>query len=93
MTGDYKPLFSNNQMLAYFRKIEGSPGFLIVLNLSHGPAYYIPERFQLKGTIVIATSPEMEGMAVEDSVNLSGDEGVIIRLEKEPSEVTSLKKM
>jgi alpha-glucosidase len=82
MIGDYKPLFSNNQMIAYFRKMENDQCFLIVLNLSHRPCYFTPEAFPFKGTVEISTSPELEGTAVIDSIYLSGDEGVIVRLEK-----------
>ena len=81
MTGAYKPLYSDNQILAFFRQSEGKPGFLIALNLSHRPCYFTPERITLKGTVEIATYPENEGTAIDGSISLSGDEGVIIRLE------------
>ena len=80
MTGDYRPLFSNNQMIAYFRHSEGNPAFLIVLNMSHRPCYYDPERIMIKGKVEIATSPELEGKTIENPLYLGGDEGVIIRL-------------
>jgi alpha-glucosidase len=80
MIGDYQPLFSDNQMIAYFRKMENEPCFLIVLNLSHRPCYFISDKMKINGKIVHATSPELIGIEVTDELNLSGDEGVIIRL-------------
>jgi alpha-glucosidase len=82
MMGSYKPLFSDNQVIAFFRQSEGKPGFLIVVNLSHRPCYFTPEHFNMEGKIEISTSPEMEGTPVKDSISLSGDEGVIIRLDQ-----------
>lgn len=80
LVGNYKPIYSDNQMMAYLRQAEGDKGFLIVLNLSHRPCYFKTNRIVIKGKVEIATSPELEGMEVDGSVNLSGDEGVIIRL-------------
>jgi alpha-glucosidase len=80
MHGDYKPVFSDNQMIAYIRRSEGEAGFLIVLNLSHRPCYFSTDRIELKGKIEFATTPELEGNIVEINLNLSGDQGVIIRL-------------
>lgn len=79
-TGHYKPIYFDKQMIAYVRNSENKVGFLIILNLSHRPCYFTTTRINLQGRIEIATTPEMEGSVVEGSVNLSGDEGVIIRL-------------
>ncbi len=78
--GNYKPLFSDNQIIAFYRQLDDNPGFLIVLNLSHRPCYFTTNRILLKGKIEIATSPELEGSYVDSKLNLSGDQGVIIRL-------------
>ncbi|HLN21371.1 MAG TPA: alpha-amylase family glycosyl hydrolase [Bacteroidales bacterium] len=80
--GDYIPLYSDKQMLAYFRKISDHPSFLIALNLSHRPCYYKSARQPIKGVVVLSTSPEFEGIEINEEVNLGGDEGVIIRLEE-----------
>jgi alpha-glucosidase len=79
--GDYKPIYSDHQIIAYMRLSEDKPGFLIVLNLSHRPCYFPANRITLKGVIEISTSPELEGMSLEGNLYLSGDEGVIIRLQ------------
>lgn len=80
MAGDYKPLHSDNQMIAYYRRMEGQPAFLIILNLSHRPCYFPSGKGPVRGVIEIATSPELEGMEVSDEINLGGDQGVVIRL-------------
>lgn len=80
MTGHYKPVFSDNQMIAYIRHLEGQTGFFIILNLSHRPCYFTTNLIELKGVVIAATSPEMEGTVVDGSLSLSGDEGLIIRL-------------
>jgi alpha-glucosidase len=79
-TGSYKPFHSDNQMISYYRQINDGPCFLIALNLSHRPCYFRSDKVMFKGEIVLATSPELEGMTVENELDLSGDEGVIIRL-------------
>jgi alpha-glucosidase len=81
LTGDYMPVFSDHQMIAYIRKARDKSCLLIVLNLSHRPCYFRNTRITLRGKIEICTTPELEGSLVEDELNLGGDQGVIIRLE------------
>ncbi|HEX2921758.1 MAG TPA: alpha-amylase family glycosyl hydrolase [Bacteroidales bacterium] len=80
MSGDYSPFHSDKQMIAYFRKKPEHSTFLIVLNLSHRPCYFKSKRVSLKGTIRFATSPELEGLPIDEEINLGGDEGIIIRV-------------
>jgi len=82
MTGDYKPVFSDHQMLAYIRHKEGSSPFLIVLNLTHRPCYFSPGTIHFKGRIIIDTFPEQEQTIVNDRIDLGGDEGLIVRLDE-----------
>lgn len=81
MTGSYRPVYSDNQMIAYIRQAEGHTGFLIVLNLTHRPCYFAPGHIRFKGVIVIDTIPEQLESTVEDNIDLSGDEGLIVQLE------------
>jgi len=78
--GDYLPVFSNNQMIAFIRWSENSR-FLVMLNMSHKPCYYKPQRESLSGVVVISTSRELEGQLVSGNIELSGDEGIIVRLD------------
>jgi alpha-glucosidase len=79
--GEYQPVFSDSQMLVFIRQAAGEARFLIVLNLKHGPCYFRAQQFGFAGTIELATDPELDGMPIKNEINLSGDEGVIIRLE------------
>jgi len=81
MTGDYKPVYSDQQMIAYIRQAEGHTGFLMVLNLSHRPCYFAPGMILFKGVILIDTIPEQEQQIVENTIDLSGDEALVVRLE------------
>jgi len=78
--GNYIPVHSDQQVISFIRKAQGDNQFLIVLNLTHRPAYYSPKNISFKGRAEIATSPELDGMEVENTIDLAGDEGLIIRL-------------
>jgi len=77
--GKYVPVYADNQIVAYNRQHE-TTSFLILLNLTHKPCYFSPDHYRFKGEVVLATSPELEGSTVTDSISLGGDEGYIIRL-------------
>lgn len=77
-TGNYHLVFSDSQMIAYTRQLEGHASFLIVLNLTHRPCYF---KYNFRGTVTVAVSPELEGLHLQDEINLDGDEGLVIRLE------------
>ena len=79
--GDYKRVYSDNHVISFIRQASGRPSFLIVLNLSHRPSYFKVSHMELKGTVVLATSPDLEGTKISSKFNLSGDEGIIVRLE------------
>lgn len=79
--GRYVPMYADNQMLAFRRESDGHPSFLIVLNLTHLPCYFRPVNFSFTGRVEIATIPESEGLTVQDTISLDGDEGLVIRLD------------
>lgn len=79
--GRYRPVASDNKIIAYIRELEGFKRFLIVLNLTHAPAYFKSKIENLKGKIIIATLPELEGGVINDCITLNGDEGIIVELE------------
>lgn len=81
MVGSYIPIHADRQMIVYIRHEEGEPKFMVVLNFSHRPCYFKPKNISIKGTIEISTSPELEGNSVKDSISLSGDEALIVRLD------------
>lgn len=79
--GSYTPVYADRQVIAFMRQLEGHAGFLVVLNLTHRPAYFKPDKFSFKGKVEIATIPEMEGSMVAGNISMDGDEGLLIRLD------------
>ncbi|WP_026464561.1 alpha-amylase family glycosyl hydrolase [Adhaeribacter aquaticus] len=79
MVGSYTQVYADKQQLAFLRTY-GKTQFLVVLNLTHRPCYFKPKDFRFSGKIELATYPEPEGKMVKNVINLSGDEGVIVRL-------------
>lgn len=77
--GSYQPMYADQQAIAYLRQHHGCNSFLVVLNLTHKPCY-VRKPEGVEGRVVLATSPELEGMELNDTICLSGDEGIIIQL-------------
>lgn len=77
--GDYRPVYADQQLISYIRERNGER-FLIILNLSHRPAYFKPRQESFTGTILLGTEVERIGMTVEGIITLSGDEGLLIQL-------------
>lgn len=77
--GDYRSVYSDKQVISYTREVKGSR-FLIVLNLSHRPAFFTPQQLDLQGSIELSTEDERNGLPVSGTLTLEGDEGVVIRL-------------
>lgn len=78
--GAYIPVYSDTQLIVYIRQAKNTPRFLVVLNLSHRPAYFTPTDRSLKGIVEIATLPEWEGQSISETISLGGDEGILVRL-------------
>ena len=81
MTGAYRPVYSDPQLIAYLRQTEGQPAFLVVLNLTHRPCYFTPSTIRFTGVIFIDTLPEQEQVSVKDTIDLFGDEGMVVKLD------------
>ncbi|MCF0040168.1 alpha-amylase family glycosyl hydrolase [Dyadobacter fanqingshengii] len=77
--GDYRPVYADQQLISYIRE-WGDEKFLIILNLSHRPAYFKPRQESFTGTILLGTEVERIGMIAEDIITLGGDEGLLIQL-------------
>jgi alpha-glucosidase len=77
--GAYRSVFSDRQMLAYVRTYEDRR-FMIVLNLTHRAVYFSPSKFPFHGIVELSTEPERNGTEVRDSLGVSGDEALVIRL-------------
>lgn len=83
VAGDYKPVYADEQALAYIRHAPSHKPFLVVLNLSHRPCYLNIQHMKIRGRAIFSTSPELEGTVVNERMQLSGDEGMIVELEQE----------
>jgi alpha-glucosidase len=75
--GDYVPLRSRNDILAY-KRVAGPSEFIVALNLVHEP-----RRFDWagQGTLVLSTQLDWERAAVRGPLLLRADEGIIIQMQ------------
>ncbi len=78
--GDYLPVHSDRQVVAYIREHKAQR-FLVVLNLTHRPCYFKPKQEPYEGTVALSCFPEREGEKIGGIITLSGDEGLVIRLQ------------
>ncbi len=78
--GTYTPVYADQQVMAYIRQAGNSNRFLIVLNFSNRPCYFTPAGFSFSGTVVVATTPELEGIIFTDTVSLGGAEAIVLQL-------------
>jgi alpha-glucosidase len=74
--GDYFPLPSQNDIIAYVRKTEGQR-MMIILNLSNKPCTYSTDKFEFKGKIALDSNLRKVGQKAEFPVELEGNEGII----------------
>jgi alpha-glucosidase len=78
--GGYVPLTTDGDLLAYIRQAEGKR-FLIALNLGHRPAQLALHENDAAGSVAVATDRRREGERIAGRVVLTGDDGLVIRLE------------
>ena len=77
-TGSYAPVDAEGDVLAYLREHAGSR-FLVALNLGHASATLdLPG--DIFGQAVLSTHGDRVGDAIEGTLDLRGDEAVIVRL-------------
>lgn len=76
--GSYTPVDAEGDVLAYLREHEGSR-FLIALNLGAEPASLA---FDGAGEVVLSTHVDRKDDAIRARVDLRGDEGVVVRLQR-----------
>src|SRR4051812_44559623 len=82
-SGDYAPMRSRDDVLVYQRYTEAER-FTVMLNLSHEARRSpLPER----GTVVLSTYLDESDRAVSDFVTLRPDEGIIVKMRRDPREI------
>jgi alpha-glucosidase len=76
-SGNYVPVAAQGNLLLYRREGKGS-AVLIALNFGDQPVAIASDIVGLSGEILLSTFLDREGEKVEGSVDLRGNEGVII---------------
>lgn len=77
--GSYLPVIAEGDILAYIRQ-TAEQQFLIALNLGHAPGHLVPQHIKITGQVILGTHPEHEGTEVEGTIELKGNEGVVIKI-------------
>ncbi len=81
--GDYQPLAAEGDLLLYRRQHEGH-SLLIALNLGDEPISAASNAFGLDGEVLLSTLMDRTGERVGGTLDLRGNEGVIIGPAPEP---------
>ena len=80
VTGAYHPVEADGDVLAYLREdVDGR--WLVALNLGPHPARLALPVPDPAGRVELSTDPGGDGRAVAGSLDLGGDEGVVVRLD------------
>jgi alpha-glucosidase len=77
VTGDYVPMAAEGELLLYRRRSEGK-AVVIALNLSDEPISLASNSADLSGEILLSTFLDREAEKVKGTLDLRGNEGVII---------------
>ena len=77
-SGDYVPIATQGELLLYRRQSEGR-AVVIALNLGDEPVSLEAKAIGIGGNILLSTLLDREGEKVEGTVDLRGNEGVIIQ--------------
>ncbi len=83
ISGDYAPIAAQGDLLLYRRQSRDN-AVVIALNLGAEPVSIASEPVGITGEILLSTQVDRRGEAIEDSLNLRGDEGVIIGIRRDP---------
>jgi alpha-glucosidase len=80
VTGAYHPVEADGDVLAYLRADPGGDRWLVALNLGPAPARLTLPGPDPAGRVELSTRPGGDGRPVAGSLDLGGDEGVVVRL-------------
>jgi alpha-glucosidase len=76
--GAYEPVIAENDLLIYRRRLTVA-SVLVVLNLGDAPMAVVSSAISQDGTILLSTFMDRTGEMLSDSLELRGNEGVIVR--------------
>jgi alpha-glucosidase len=79
VSGAYVPLAAEGELLLYKRQ-DDKGSLLIALNLGDEPVSVRSDTIGLGGEILLSTSMDREGEAIGETLELRGNEGLIVRL-------------
>lgn len=79
VSGNYVSIATTGDLLAYRREHDGK-ALLVVLNLGSNPCSIRPDTIGYHGEVLLSTHLDRKGEILSDSLNMRGDEGLIIRL-------------
>jgi alpha-glucosidase len=77
MSGAYVPIAAQGDLLIYRRESEGA-AVVIALNLGADPVSLVSDAAGLSGQILLSTFMDRQGEKIQDSLDLRGNEGVMI---------------
>ena len=83
VSGAYVPIAAKGELLLYRRQDEEET-ILIALNLGADPVSVRSDSIGLSGEILLSTQMDREGEAVGETLDLRGNEGVILGPAKGP---------
>ncbi|WP_324719043.1 alpha-amylase family glycosyl hydrolase [Salinimicrobium sp. HB62] len=76
--GNYTPVSSEGDLLAYLRTFEET-SFLIVLNLGNSEEYFDPE-MEWEGTVELSSNGTMDGQELKNKRTVAANQGLLIKL-------------
>jgi alpha-glucosidase len=81
VSGSYVPIVATGDLLIYRREQDGA-ALLVILNLGSTPCSVEPGAIAYSGEILLSTSLDRSGAILSGGLDIRGDEGLIIRLER-----------
>jgi alpha-glucosidase len=77
--GTYEPIAAQEELLIYARR-SGAQSVLVILNIGPDPVSVMSDAIGLSGEIELSTFLDRRGETISHSLDLRGNEGVIVRL-------------
>jgi alpha-glucosidase len=86
--GSYKPVIASGDLLLFCREL-GDERVLIALNMGSEPTAVSFSDGRLSGHVLLSSFADREGEEVRASIDLRGDEGLLVILQQMSNELTS----
>jgi alpha-glucosidase len=81
ISGSYQPIAAKDDLLIY-RRAGSAHSVLVVLNFSADPVELVSEKIGLEGELVLSTLMDRAGETIAGSLDLRGNEGVMILMSR-----------